>query len=91
MPVVVQGAAGEANPSVIRPAGAQAQNTINIEGAEYLTITGLEIGGKGHDAMNMNADRPFVTLEDLEIHDIDVGVHFRSSLHSSTVRWTSHL
>ncbi len=34
----------------------------------------------------MNSNPAYVTLEDLDIHDVDVGINFRSSMHHITVR-----
>ena len=63
-----------------------AQNTINIEGAEYLTIRGLEISSNGGDGINMSGNPSWITLQDLVIHDISVGINFRSSMHHINVR-----
>ncbi len=84
MPVVIQAAPG-ARPLITR-LGGSVQNTINIEGAEHLTIRGLEITGNGGDGINMSGNPSYITLEDLVIHDISVGVNFRSSMHNITVR-----
>src|SRR5262245_7530343 len=73
-PIVIKGADGESRPVVTRPASASLQNAINIEGStRYLTIRGLEITGNGADGINMSGALSFVTLEDLVIHDVDVG------------------
>ena len=85
-PVVVQAATGERRPLITRNSGDAAQNTINIEGAEYLTIKGLEISSNGGDGINMSGNPSWITLDDLVIHDISVGVNFRSSMHHITVR-----
>jgi len=86
-PIVIRGADGEARPVITRPTSASLQNTINIEGsARYLTIKGLEIVGNGGDGVNMSGALSFITLEDLVIHDVDVGVNFRSSMDHITVR-----
>ncbi len=88
-PIVIVGAAGEAKPIVTRPDSASLQNTINIEGsARYLTIRGLEIIGNGGDGVNISGTVSFITLEDLDIHDVDVGVNFRNSMDHVTVRRT---
>lgn len=84
-PVLIQAAPGT-RPLIARASGDAAQNTINIEGAEYLTIRGLEITGNGGDGINMSGNPAYITLEDLVIHDISVGVNFRSSMHHITVR-----
>lgn len=86
LPVIIQGAPGEQRPLITRSGSADAQNTINIEGAEYLTIRGLEISSNGGDGINMSASPSYITLEDLVIHDIAVGINFRSSMHHITVR-----
>jgi len=85
LPVLIRAADG-ARPVITRPAGAAVQNTINIEGATYLTIRGLEITGNGGDGINMSGGPSFITLEDLVIHDVDVGINFRSSMNNITVR-----
>jgi hypothetical protein len=84
-PVLVRGASGEARPLITRPAGSTPQNTINIEGASYLTISGLEISGNG-DGINMSLSPHHITIEDCEVHHVDVGINFRSSMHHVTVR-----
>lgn len=85
-PVLIKGADGEALPQITRPASAQAQNTINIEGATHLRITRLEISSNGGDGINLSGTPSFITLDNLEIHDVDVGINFRSSMHDITVR-----
>jgi hypothetical protein len=84
-PIIVKGADGEARPVITRPANSTPQNTINIEGASYVTIQHLEITGNG-DGINMTGGPHHITIEDNEIHDIDVGVNFRSSMDSIFVR-----
>jgi parallel beta-helix repeat protein len=86
-PVLVRGAPGEARPLITRPAGSTAQNTINIEGASYLTLSGLEISGNG-DGINLNLNPHHITIEECEVHHVSVGVNFRSSMHHVTVRRT---
>jgi|JRYD01.1.fsa_nt_gb hypothetical protein len=85
-PVLIKGADGEALPLITRNAGAPVQNTINIEGATWLRLTRLEITGNGGDAINMSGTPSFITLDNLEIHDVDVGINFRSSMNDITVR-----
>ncbi len=85
-PVVIRAAEGEQRPLITRPPGASAQNTINIEGAHYLTVRGLEITSNGGDGINMSGNPSFIVLEDLVIHDISVGINFRSDMHNITVR-----
>ena len=85
-PVLIKGADGETKPIITRQISASVQNTINIEGATYLTIRGLEITGNGGDGINLSGNPSYITLEDLQIHDIDVGVNFRSSMDHITVR-----
>ena len=84
-PIVVKGADGEARPLITRPANSTPQNTINIEGATYVTIQHFEITGNG-DGIHLNGGPHHITIEDNEIHDIDVGVNFRSSMDSILVR-----
>jgi hypothetical protein len=85
-PVVIKNAEGEMRPHITRPASATAQNTINIEGATYLTVKGLEISSNGGDGINLNSNPSYITLEDLDIHDIDVGINLRSDMHHITIR-----
>ncbi len=84
-PVVIEAAAGEARPLITRSGGA-VENTIDIVGATWLTIRGLEITGGTGDGVNMSGGPSYITLEDLEIHDILVGINFRSSMHHITAR-----
>jgi parallel beta-helix repeat protein len=86
-PVLVRGAAGEARPLITRPAGSTAQNTINIEGASFLTLAGLEISGNG-DGISLSLNPHHITIEDCDVHNVDVGINFRSSMHHVTVRRT---
>lgn len=86
-PVVIKGASGESKPLITRPQNKAIQNTINIEGATYLTIQGLEISGNGGDAIRVN-EQPshHVVLQDLLIHDIDVGINTKNNSHHFTIR-----
>ena len=77
-PVLVRGAAGEPRPLIMRPKDSEAQNTINVEGAAYLTIRGLEISGNG-DGINFHGVNHDITIEDCVIHDIDVGIGVHGS------------
>lgn len=85
-PVVIKAAEGEARPLITRPSSASVQNTINVEGASYLTISGLEITGNGGDGIKVEAGPSHITLEDLEVHEVDVGLSFQSSMDNITVR-----
>ena len=85
LPIMVKGADGEARPLITRPGNSTPENTINIEGASYVTIRHLEISGNG-DGINMSGNPHHITIEDNDIHDIDVGVNFRSSMDSIIVR-----
>ena len=85
-PVIIKAAAGEQRPLITRTVGDTPQNTINIEGAEYVTIRGLEISSNGGDGINMSGSPSYITLEDLVIHDISVGINFRSSMRYITAR-----
>ncbi len=85
-PVLVKGADGEAVPLITRTASSAVQNTINIEGATWLRITGLEISGNGGDGINLSGANADITLDDLEIHEVDVGINFRTTMTRITVR-----
>ena len=85
-PAVIRAADGEDRPLITRPQSASVQNTINIEGASHLTIRGLEITGNGGDGINMNTNPEHITIEDNVIHDVDVGINFRSTMHDIVVR-----
>jgi parallel beta-helix repeat protein len=69
-PVVICAASGE---RVVLQRPDARQNSINIEGAQYLTLRGIEItGGAAGIRMNKSARHPckFITLEDLHIHHV---------------------
>lgn len=85
-PVLIKGADGEAVPLITRPTTAAAQNTINIEGATWLRITGLEISSNGGDGINLSGANADITLDHLEIHDVDVGINFRTTMTRITVQ-----
>jgi hypothetical protein len=86
-PIMIKGADGESRPLITRPSSAPEQNTINIEGeATWLTLRGLEIAGNGGDGIKMVGALSYITLEDLVIHDIDVGINLRTSMNNITVR-----
>ena len=86
-PVIIQGADGEARPHITRPPGGTPQNTIDIVGATHLTIRGLEISSQpGGDGVNMSGGASFIVLEDLEIHDVSVGINFRSTMNNIIAR-----
>ena len=84
-PIIIKGADGETRPLITRPTDSTPQNTINIEGATYVTIRHLEITGNG-DGINMSGEPHHITIEDNEIHNISVGINFRSSMDSIIVR-----
>ncbi|MFQ5635956.1 MAG: right-handed parallel beta-helix repeat-containing protein [Gammaproteobacteria bacterium] len=84
---VIKGADGEARP-VIR-LGQAGHNTMEISGATYLTIEGLEItapGMSGADGINMKGSPSHITIENNVIHDIAVGINYRSSMHHIVAR-----
>jgi hypothetical protein len=86
-PVVITGAPGEARPLISRVQTASVQNTIDIVGATHLTLRGLEITGQvGGDGINMSGSPSHILLEDLDIHDVAVGINFRSTMHHITAR-----
>ncbi len=85
-PVVIKAAEGETPPHITRLASDPPQNTLNIEGATYLSIIGLEVSSNGGDGINLNSNPSYITLKDLHIHNVDVGVNFRSDMHNITVR-----
>ncbi len=87
-PVVIRGADGEPRP-VIR-LGVFGHNVIDIVGASYLTLRGLEIVDSNSvgDGVNLSGNPAYITLEDLKIHDVAVGVNLRSSMHHIVVRRT---
>jgi MYXO-CTERM domain-containing protein len=86
-PVVIMGAPGEARPVIqLVQAG---NNTMEIAGATHLAIKGLEItapGMPGADGINMNGGPSHITIEDNVIHDIAVGINYRSSMHHIVAR-----
>jgi len=84
-PVVIRGASGEEMPLITRPSDSTLQNTINIEGATYVTIQGLEISGNG-DGIDFYGACHHINILDNHIHHIDVGLNFRSTAHHMVVR-----
>ena len=71
-PIVIRAADGE-TPVITRDAS---QNVINIEGASWITIQGLEITGGG-DGIKI-ADSSYCTILDNTIHDVGgVGINFK--------------
>jgi len=85
-PVIIKGADGETRPVITRPSSASVQNTINVEGAAYLTIKGLEVIGNGGDGIKLSNVPTNITIEDLVIHDIDVGINFSSNMSGIVIR-----
>jgi len=80
-PVVIRGAEGEVRPRIRLIASGH--NTIDISGATWLTLRGLEItspGIGGADGINLNGGPSHITIEDNVIHDVAVGINFRSSM-----------
>lgn len=86
-PVVITGADGEVKPVISLTASGQ--NVVNIDGASWLTLRHLEITGNGFggaDGVNMHGSPSHITLEDLTIHNVSVGINFRSSMSHIWVR-----
>lgn len=86
--VTIMGAPDEARPRIMRSSGANPQNTINIEGANFLTIKGLEIMSNGGDGVRLfepgvNTD---IVLEDLVIHGVAVGINVQADSARVTIR-----
>jgi hypothetical protein len=46
----------------------------------------LEVIGNGGDGINMSGAPSFITIEENVIHDVDVGINFRSNMNNVTVR-----
>ena len=87
LPVLIRAAEGEPRPLIARRPGDPVENTIDIVGATHLTIQGLEITGvPGGDGVNLSGAPSYVTLQDLVVHDVSVGINFRSSMHHITVQ-----
>jgi len=78
LPVIIQKAVGESRP-IIRGNLASA-DTINLDGAQYVTLKGLEITSSFNNfGVNLKYTGGFspnhITLDDLVIHDIDIAVN----------------
>ena len=67
-PVIIRAATGEKRPVITRTAGGAPQNTINIEGAEFLTIRGLEISSNGGDGINLSGEPYYIGRLDHSRH-----------------------
>ena len=87
-PVLIKGADGEARPIIqlVRVG----HNVMEIHGATYVTIRGLEITGPGmreSDGINIRGGgTAHITLEDNVIHDIAVGINYRGDMHHIVAR-----
>ncbi len=79
--VTIKGIEGEPRPRIGRSPNTEASSTLIIDGASYLTIKGLEITSNGGDGIRLLNNPSFIWLEDLEIHEVDVGINFRSNMH----------
>jgi hypothetical protein len=87
-PVVVMGAPGEAKPVITSTSG---NDTINIEGATYLTLKGLEITNTGDFGINiksLNGDASHITIDGLKIHALDIGINTNYNVTNLTVKNT---
>ena len=92
-PVLIRGAFGEARPRILRSSTVAVQNTINIEGSTYLTIQGLEISSNGGDGIKIGSgarNNNYITLDDLVIHQVAVGINAQSNVDKLIVR-KSHI
>lgn len=85
-PVVIQGAQGEQPPLIKRAPGTGDEVTIKIDGAAYLKLTHFEITSESGDGIRLLNQPSHITLENLIIHDVDVGINFRSSMDYIVVR-----
>ena len=86
-PVLITGASGEARPVI--QLNASGQNVLEIDGATFVTLQGMEItanGISGADGINLRGNPANITMQDLIIHDIAVGINFRSSMTNILVR-----
>jgi hypothetical protein len=75
-PIIIQGAEGENKP-VISTRVHVGENTFNITGnSAYITVKGLEVTNGNHeDAFKLSGEHiSHVTLEDLDIHGVSIGV-----------------
>jgi hypothetical protein len=82
-PALVRGASGVARPLITRRPG-RPRRTRSTSKASYLTISGLEVTGNGRDQYEPGPHH--ITIEDCEIHHVDVGINLPSSMHHVTVR-----
>ena len=94
-PVLIRGAFGEARPRILRASTVAVQNTINIEGATHLTIQGLEIMSNGGDGIKIatgdgTRQNNYITLDDLVIHQVAVGINAQTNVDRLLVR-KSHI
>ncbi len=88
-PIIIMGAEGEQKP-VISTQPNIVENTFNIVGdAAYITIKGLEITNGNHeDAVKLSGGGHIshVTLEDLHLHDVSIGVRIATDADHITIR-----
>lgn len=75
-PIIIQGAEGENRP-LISTRVHVGENTFNIIGnSSYITVKGLEVTNGNHeDAFKLSGGHiSHVTLEDLDIHNVSIGI-----------------
>jgi hypothetical protein len=85
-PIAIQGAPEEVRPLITRAPGTGDQVTIKIDGSTHLKLAHLEITSESGDGVRLLNQPSHITLEDLEIHEVDVGINFRSSMDRIVVR-----
>ncbi len=87
-PIIIQGAEGEGRP-VISTRVHVGENTFNIIGnSAYITVKGLEVTNGNHeDAFKLSGEHiSYVTLEDLDIHDVSIGIRIATDADHITIR-----
>lgn len=87
-PIIIKAAEGEKRPHVSTNVSTT-QNTFNIAGnAAYITIKGLEISNANHeDGIKLYGEHiSHVTLENLHIHDVSIGVRVATDADHLVIR-----
>ena len=83
-PISISGASGERLP--LLKSALTSVATLPIDRASYVSISNLEITSTGGDGIRLTNDSSYVHLENLVIHDVDVGIHLQGTMQHISVK-----